>query len=111
MARKRKQKREDKAKTQKRHAKTRMLQRYGIGLTEELYADLVNQIVTGRASFIERQSVRVSKFWVRCGTQMIPVVYDRHRKTIVTVLEQEWVQGACDTTPPQPSPFQQTPPH
>lgn len=111
MARKKKRKREDKAKTQKRHAKTRMLQRYGIGLTDEIYADFIHQINTGRAIFIERQSVRVSKFWVRFETQMIPVVYDRHRKTIVTVLEQEWVQGACDTTPLQPSPFQQTPQH
>lgn len=104
MARRRKRHKEDKAKTQKRHCKTRLLQRFGEVLTEDVYQDFIYQIQTGRAEFIERQSVRVSKFWVDLKGQRIPVVYDRHRKTIVTVLQPEWVLPPCDTTPPPPVP-------
>lgn len=111
MARRRKRHKEDKAKTQKRHCKTRLLQRFGEVLTQEVYEDFILQIQTGRAIFIERQSVRVSKFWVDLKGQQIPVVYDRHRKTIVTVLQPEWVQGSSDTMQPQPLPCLHSPQH
>ena len=76
----------DKAKAQRRHAKTRALQRYDLDLSREDLEELVRQIQLGKAEFILRQSCRVSFFAVELRGQKFPVVYDKQRKTIVTVL-------------------------
>lgn len=93
----RRRKRGDKSTDQKWHAKHRMARRFGIHITDAQYADLVYQITSGKAWFIERQSNRVSKFWVFLEGKQIPVVYDKMRKTIVTVLLPEWVLPACSS--------------
>ncbi len=75
-----------KAKCQIKHCKRRALERYGVMLSRRQIADLVSQIQTGKAKFIERQSHRVSKFLVHLGERDISCIYDNKRKTLVTFL-------------------------
>lgn len=91
---KRREKRYSKASNQVAHAKGRFLQRFGIDLSNADYEAMVQQIRTGKATFIGKQSNRVSKFWVRVPSHdlPLPVVYDKMRGTVVTVLRAEWVQ-------------------
>lgn len=78
---------------QKRHAKQRALQRYGIDLNKTLLRTWVEQIHSGSAKFLERQSNRVSVFEITYNDKQIPVVYDRIRKTIVTALPTEYYKS------------------
>jgi hypothetical protein len=74
---------------QRRHAKRRAAERYGLELNRHDMRTLVEQIQHGDAEFIERQSLRVSVWWVTVGGKRCRVVYDRLRKTIVTFLPEE----------------------
>lgn len=78
--------RRSKAKCQEKHARSRALERYALDLSGEDLLDMVAQIQDGRGTFIMRQSHRVSLFAVTVRGELVPVVYDRNRKTIVTVL-------------------------
>jgi len=81
-----------KAKNQRRHAITRARQRYGFDLTAEDYDAIRCRLMLlckqpdPGVVFLWRQSKRVSHFAIWHGAEWIPVVYDRHRKTIVTFL-------------------------
>ena len=78
---------------QKLHAKHRALERYGITLNKTIFRTWIEQIQTGAAKFLERQSNRVSVFEVSYEDKAIPVVYDRLRKTIVTTLPIEYYES------------------
>jgi hypothetical protein len=82
-----------KATTQKRHAKIRAIQRYGFGLTDELLKEIVGKIHRGETRLIDKQSLRVSIHAVMVEGREIPVVYDKHRKTVVSLLPQEALEG------------------
>lgn len=71
------------------HAKTRAYQRYGLILNREKLQAVVRDIKTGKATFVEKQSLRVSVFDVLIEGQMCRVVYDRHRHEVVTFLPNE----------------------
>lgn len=90
-----KRKRRDKSIDQEHHAKKRFAQRFGVVICNDTYRDMVKQIQTGQAQFIEKQSNRVSKFWVQWGDRRVPVVYDKQRGKVVTVLLPEWVEPVC----------------
>lgn len=75
-----------KAKAQRRHAQRRARGRYGVHLNRADLDAMVRQIQAGKATFLRRQSGRVSLFAVDMQGLRVPVVYDRKRKTIVTVL-------------------------
>lgn len=78
--------RRDKALAQRLHAKRRA-RRYGLDVTTDDLAAMVWQIQLGEGAwFVKRQSNRVSHFLVQWGDQLLPVVYDRLRKEIVTFL-------------------------
>ena len=78
---------------QRAHAKRRLQERYGIELTAELRRELLSQIRSGEAKFLERQSRRLTIHVVKVGEDVeIPVVYDSVRGEIVTVLLQEWLE-------------------
>jgi membrane-bound lytic murein transglycosylase MltF len=86
----------NKAAAQKHHARRRMNERHGQTLNSQQHADLVRQIHTGQAKFIERQSNRVSVWAVIHAGVEIRVVYDRNTKNIVTVLPSPaWDAWVC----------------
>ncbi len=78
--------RSSKATNQKRHAKRRAAERYGVDLHQDAYLQMIRAIQAGNAKLIKRQSVRCAIYEVSHKGQKLPVVYDRKRKTIVTVL-------------------------
>ena len=81
-----------KAESQRVHTKTRMLQRYGIELNRRSYQEIANPIrdrgVNGpkNSRFVDRQSNRITRWFVRYKGRWFPVVYDSKRKTVVTIL-------------------------
>ncbi len=81
-----------KAKCQRMHTKTRMLQRYGIELNRRSYQEIANPIRDrgpGKAKdsrFVDRQSNRITRWFVKYSGRWFPVVYDSKRKTLVTIL-------------------------
>lgn len=85
----------DKKKAQKIHAKRRALQRYSIELNKSLHKDWIHQIQNGVAKFVERQSNRISVYEILVEGKIIPVVYDKIRKNIVTVLPPDYKEYAA----------------
>lgn len=84
------------------HARRRFIQRFGIPLTKELKAKLLDLIYAGHAQFIEKQSNRISLFDMNIpdnGTK-IRVVYDKIRHNIVSVLYPEGVDGKGERLSP-----------
>ena len=75
-----------KPKAQQAHAIRRAWERFGLTVTQEAYDDACMDIYEGRATFLEKESNRVYHFLVNLAGREVPVVYDRMRKTIVTVL-------------------------
>ena len=78
-----------KAKNQKKHSKRRAAERYDLELHQDAEASIIRAIQGGEAKFIRRQSYRVSIFEVEHEGRTLPVVYDRKRKTIATILPKE----------------------
>lgn len=76
----------NKASAQRYHAGKRAAQRVG-ATTEDLDRWLADiQASPPRARFLLRQSHRVTLWAVRHATGEVPVVYDKERKVIVSVL-------------------------
>lgn len=72
--------------SQRAHAKRRALERFGIELTKDVRRTLVQAIQKGEARFRARQSLRITHWIVEYQGKELPVVYDRQRHEIVTVL-------------------------
>lgn len=80
--------------SQRKHAKKRLSERYGIQATTQFLKNLVAYIKNGRESYpdgtsvslIERQSLRVAKYQIVFEGESYLVVYDRKRKELVTFL-------------------------
>lgn len=58
-------------------------------LTSEAEREIVGKIRGGRATFIRRQSNRVSLFGVIFAGQETVVVYDKSRGTVVTLIPRD----------------------
>ncbi len=71
---------------EREHAKLRLHQRYGIVTNRFGLAELVKEIQAGRATFVQRQSNRVTVFDVPFRGQTVRCVYDKMRHSIVTAL-------------------------
>ena len=71
---------------QKKHGKRRLRERFGISLSDRDYEDLVNKIQNDETTYVEKQSCRISVFDVKLLDEVVRVVYDKSRKTIVTAL-------------------------
>ena len=82
-----------KEQSQNIHARRRFQERFGIFLTKELKAEILQTIHKGFASFVEKQSNRISLFDVTIKGSTIRVVYDKVRKNIVSALWPEGVDG------------------
>lgn len=70
------------------HANRRCRERYGFSLNDARHRTICAMIHEGSREcvFLERQSLRISLFAVFLEEAWLPVVYDRVRKTVVTVL-------------------------
>ena len=75
-----------KASCQRRHAKRRAQERYGLTLNRAELERLVRRIQHGEATVLERQSHRISVFGLIVQGVSVRVVYDAKRKTIVSFL-------------------------
>lgn len=75
-----------KATAQRRHAKRRLAERFGVEASNRDLAEWVAAIRLGRARFVERQSLRVTVWDVDHNGRTIRLVYDKHRGEIVTAL-------------------------
>jgi hypothetical protein len=79
---------ETKCITQRKHALRRIRERYGISLSQEEYWNIVRQIQTGKAKFVERQSCRVTLFRVTVRDIAIVVSYDKNTHQVSTFLSE-----------------------
>jgi hypothetical protein len=81
----------NKRKAQKGHAKARAVQRFGVWISDKQYQEICNWINSSdkRCIFLEKQSLRVSLYAVQLEDKWLPVVYDKHRKSIASVLPKE----------------------
>lgn len=76
----------DKRQGEKKHARKRFKERYGISAGTKFINQIICQIRSNRATLIKRQSLRVALYWVEISGTRYKVVYDRHRKMVVTAL-------------------------
>lgn len=84
-----KKKKPTKRDNQTQHFKQRFLARYGIDPNNETRRWMLEQIQSGQCRHIAHQSNRVSVWDLAYKGNHYPVVYDRKRKSLVTVLPQE----------------------
>lgn len=68
------------------HARKRFFERYGKNFNKAMRKTFISMIQTGKASLIEKQSNRVSKYSVFYENELYWVIYDSNRKNIVTAL-------------------------
>lgn len=73
------------------HKKTR--QRFGIEANKTDLDNIIEQIESGRAIFIEKQSNRVSAFLVELKDIKMAVIYDKQRNMVVTCLPPEYLES------------------
>lgn len=94
----RRRNKQTKTHTQRDHFKRRMMERYGLTVNRHEYRFMVEMIQNGEAEFIEKQSNRVSAFWLNLTVDdgvgnseivRVRVIYDKLRKTLVTALPPE----------------------
>lgn len=74
----------NKLKAERIHAKSRFWERFDITLNKRDYRELCEQIKSGKAQFINRQSNRVTKWLVKYKNEQIIAVYDKIRHQIIT---------------------------
>src|SRR5438045_2427999 len=82
----------DKAKAQRRHARRRALERFGLELNRKHLREIVGAIQAQKAELIRQQSLRVSLYRTWVLDQEVFVIYDRRRKEIVTFLTRAQVE-------------------
>lgn len=88
---------EDKTEAQYFHSKSRARERYGIHLSRNVYNAWIRAIqdkepdITVRK--LGRESNTLTHFAISWDGREIPVVYDRKRKTIKTVLPESGLTG------------------
>lgn len=82
----------DKTRSLRVHTKRRMSERFGKQINRRDIQAMVRAIQTfagsnvQSAKFVDRQSNRVTRWFVKHDGSWLPVVYDRNRRTIVTIL-------------------------
>lgn len=79
-----------KTQAQRAHSKRRAHQRFGLAINRKHLRQLCDDIQAGRATLVERQSLRVSLWLVKLNDVPMVAAYDRNRKTIATLMPPEW---------------------
>lgn len=75
----------------KNHFKMRMLQRFGIDVTQAVLDDLFHQVRSGAATRLQEQSRTKVCYKVSCEGREIAVVYNYKYKTFSTAMPLEWI--------------------
>ncbi len=76
-----------KSQNQMKHAIRRIKERFNIELNDNQYTQLCNRIKNKKGSiFVEKQTNRVYVYDIQIEEQTVRVVWDKHRKSIVTAL-------------------------
>lgn len=68
------------------HVKRRFMERFGINLSRNKRIEIIKAIQNGKATFIKKESNRISLFDVDIEHQVVRVAYDNLRKEIVTAM-------------------------
>lgn len=76
---------------QRFHAAERADSRFGIHYNRHVRREIIKQIQSQKATFIDKQSLRLSRWLVKVEDQDVVVVYDKNRKEVVTFLKPEWI--------------------
>lgn len=84
----------NKKQNQQYHFACRIKERYGITNSLQFYSAIKNIIINDNKHEIYKQTNRVSIHVIPIKLKdkviKIPFVYDKHRKTVVTALPQDW---------------------
>ena len=91
---------------ERRHALQRFGERMGFGLSSETYNSLVEQIQQGKATFVRKQSNRVTVWRLYYEGKPVRVAYDKQRHLIVTFMPEE-AERIVDMSHPNEVPFEQ----
>jgi len=75
---------------QRAHARRRARERLGIDLKPHVESDIIRRIEEGEAKLARKQSLRVHVYFLEVEGQEVAVVYDRARKTVVTLFDADW---------------------
>lgn len=78
-----------KTQSERRHAKKRAFERYGLVLNKFDFQTIILRIQTNKAKFIERQTNRITIWELTVHDILCRVVYDKQRKQIVSFLPLE----------------------
>ena len=89
MRRKQKKKGKNKLEAERIHCKMRFMERYGIEFSRNMRREFERLIQSFQTNLIRKQSNRVSIHDILYEGRVFRVVYDRNRKTVVTVLPEE----------------------
>ncbi len=83
-----------KAACQRAHTRKRLRERFGVFGNRKLLDSFVERIqIRDRVIFIDKQSNRVSRWYIFHEQYKIAVVYDSIRKVITTVLTEEQIEA------------------
>ena len=93
-----KSKRLSKKECERKHARQRALERYGIDYNRDVRREFLKKIANSGAKFICRQSNRVTVFDVEHEGQTVRFVYDSSRQEIITFLPKESNNESPHTT-------------
>lgn len=74
-----------KAAAERKHAKRRMVERFGIPVGDETLRRAVESIQSGAAKFIRRSSNRVTLWELPINEVLVRVAYDKNTKEIITI--------------------------
>ena len=82
--------RRSKKRDQQRHTQQRAMARTGLNISARQQEAIVQMIQRGEGTLIRKQSNRVSVFDVDYEETTLRIVYDRHRKSIATIMTPEY---------------------
>jgi len=74
------------AKAQKKHAKKRIENRFGLDMNDNKLTQIINKIIKGSAELIKKHSNHRSEWKVPFEEKILRVIYDNKTKSIVTAL-------------------------
>ncbi|MEK9173528.1 MAG: hypothetical protein AAB594_03100 [Patescibacteria group bacterium] len=92
----------EKTKSQRLHTKRRCFERFGIELSNADLKNIVSQIQTGHAIKISRRSNTAVIYLVKHNGIYLPVLYDKSRHSIATVLPKSDPRVSKVTNPKPP---------
>lgn len=78
------------------HMRARALQRYGIFLNRDLRVGIIDAIQNSKSVYVRDMNNRLTLHFVKVKGQVLPVVYDKSRQSIATVLPERVLRRHMD---------------